>query len=90
MRLAEPTHAKFPLTVEDACQHLGIGGHLRRKWVAFDRQAGRETFEAEIQVENRGKLRLNRDIGFRPRSRITGGVCHVAFPITEAEPAEEI
>ncbi|MCH7478238.1 MAG: hypothetical protein IIA14_09055 [SAR324 cluster bacterium] len=56
-----------------------------REWVAFARQPGIVT----IQAENRGVFRRFRDSVFRPRASITGGLYSVGFPITKTEPARD-
>jgi acetyl coenzyme A synthetase (ADP forming)-like protein len=76
-----PDRAEVAFAVSDAVQGHGIGTRLLEQLAKFAREAGINTFDANVLGANRQMLDVLRNSGFTETVRIDRGVCHVALAL---------
>jgi acyl-CoA synthetase (NDP forming)/GNAT superfamily N-acetyltransferase len=73
--------AEVAFVVEDSYQGRGVGSMLIEHLASAAREAGLETFVAEVLPENSTMLRVFGDAGFQVSREYADGVVHLTFPI---------
>jgi GNAT superfamily N-acetyltransferase len=88
-RLPGSTDAEVAFVVDDAHQRRGLAPILLRRLADRAREAGIETFTAEVLPANRPMMSVFGRSGFRVSHRYADGVIHVSFPIAPGPQANE-
>jgi GNAT superfamily N-acetyltransferase/predicted CoA-binding protein len=78
---ADAPEAEVAFVVEDSYQGRGVGSMLIEHLASAAREAGLETFVAEVLPENSTMLRVFGDAGFQVSREYADGVVHLTFPI---------
>ena len=84
----QPGHAEVAFAVADVAQGHGIGTQLLVALSAVARQAGIDTFEADVLGDNHEMLQVFRGSGFTIRLNLDAGVYHLTLDLS-ATPAVE-
>jgi ribosomal protein S18 acetylase RimI-like enzyme len=73
--------AEIAVTVEDAWQHLGVGGRLTKRLAKRAIDHGIESFELVVQPDNRAALGLLRKLSPDASVRFDGGEYAASVPL---------
>ena len=76
--------AEIAITVEDSCQHRGVGRRLARRLAALATNRGYDTFVATMLPDNRAALGLVRNLVPDATVRWSGGEYEAAIPLMRA------
>jgi ribosomal protein S18 acetylase RimI-like enzyme len=79
--VVQPGHAEIAFVVVDDYQGQGIGTILMRHLAVLARDAGLKELIAEVLPENSAMLKLFKKFGFRPASKGSPQVIHLALQL---------